>query len=170
MTSHPLLYVTSFHYLLVDPEAHRLNMELDLQSLFGLHVQCTAVLIGWDPPPRFLSSYTRALLVSQDRRHLSVTPCRSLVNKIDLPRSIKLCMCFSSCGTVSCGEENWSLSADAAGSVPSIMERRPADEDTFTTRAPRRSRGKRAWKKQFYSSGSGSDSIFDNKKHSVEAS
>jgi hypothetical protein len=24
----------------------RLNMELDLQSLFGLHVQCTAVLIG----------------------------------------------------------------------------------------------------------------------------
>ncbi len=25
---------------------HRLNMKLDLQSLFDLHVQCTAVLIG----------------------------------------------------------------------------------------------------------------------------
>jgi hypothetical protein len=38
----------------------------------------TAVLIGWDPattplPPR-LGSYTRALLVSQDWRHLYVTP------------------------------------------------------------------------------------------------
>ncbi len=30
---------------------HTLNIELDLQSLFGLHV-CTAVLIGWDPFPR----------------------------------------------------------------------------------------------------------------------
>jgi hypothetical protein len=31
--------------------SHRLNMDLDLQSLFGL--MCTAVLIGWDPatPP-----------------------------------------------------------------------------------------------------------------------
>ncbi len=28
---------------------HRLNMELDLQSLLGLHD--TAVPIGWDPPP-----------------------------------------------------------------------------------------------------------------------
>jgi hypothetical protein len=56
---------------------HGLNMELDLQSLFGL--LCTAVLIGWDPatPPPFpphLGSYQRALLVSQDRRHLLVTP------------------------------------------------------------------------------------------------
>ncbi len=42
----------------------------------------TAVLIGWgpkpDPPPTPISphfgSYTRALLVSQDRRHLFVTP------------------------------------------------------------------------------------------------
>jgi len=54
---------------------HRLNMELDLQSLFGL--LCTAVLIGWDfaSPPftRILGSYTRALLVCQDRRHLFVT-------------------------------------------------------------------------------------------------
>jgi hypothetical protein len=51
-------------------------MESDLQSLFGL--LCTAVLIGRDqqPPPLSLhsSSYTRALLVSQDRRHFFVTP------------------------------------------------------------------------------------------------
>jgi hypothetical protein len=47
------------------PPAHyRLNMELDPQNLIGL--LCTAVLIG---------SYTRALLVNQDRRHLFVTPC-----------------------------------------------------------------------------------------------
>ncbi len=55
---------------------HRLNMESDLQSLFGL--LCTAVLIGWDPGtpplPPHLGSYTSALLVSQDRRHLFVTP------------------------------------------------------------------------------------------------
>ncbi len=54
----------------------RLNMELDLQNLFGL--LCTAVLIGWDsatsPLPPHPGSYTRALLVSQDRRHLFVTP------------------------------------------------------------------------------------------------
>ncbi len=56
---------------------HRFNMELDLQSLFGL--LCTAVLIGWDPaiPPPLdphWGSYTRALVVSQDRRHLFVIP------------------------------------------------------------------------------------------------
>jgi hypothetical protein len=54
---------------------HRLNLELDLQSLFGL--LCTAVLIGSDPappPPPHFGSYMKALLVSQDRRHLFVTP------------------------------------------------------------------------------------------------
>jgi len=53
-------------------------MELDLQRLFGLHVYRTAVLIGRDPatPPLspHLGSNTRALLVSQERRHLFVTP------------------------------------------------------------------------------------------------
>ncbi len=53
-------------------------MELDLQSLVGLHVySCTHWLTPHNPPPpppRHLGSYTRALLVSQDRRHLSVTP------------------------------------------------------------------------------------------------
>jgi hypothetical protein len=46
---------------------HRLNMELDLQSLFWL--LCTAVLIGREPAslplPPYLGSYTRALLVSK---------------------------------------------------------------------------------------------------------
>ncbi len=61
---------------------HRLNMKLYHQILFRLHMHnCTAVtvLIGWDPTTPSLSprlgSYTRALLVSQDRRQLFVTPC-----------------------------------------------------------------------------------------------
>ncbi len=50
---------------------HRLNIELDLQSLFGLY------LIDWGtatpPLPQHLGLYsTRALLVSQDRRHIFV--------------------------------------------------------------------------------------------------
>ncbi len=52
---------------------HRLNMKLGLQSLIGLHVHsCTQPRNP--PPPQYLGSYTRALLVSQDRRHLVVTP------------------------------------------------------------------------------------------------
>ncbi len=56
-----------------------LNMELDLQSLFGLHVHsCTQWLRPRTllPPP--LGSYTRALLVSQDRRHWPLTPKKGL--------------------------------------------------------------------------------------------
>jgi hypothetical protein len=57
---------------------HRLkNMELDLQSLFMLHVHsCTnwpETLPATPPPPPHLGSYTRAILVSQDRRHFFVT-------------------------------------------------------------------------------------------------
>jgi hypothetical protein len=49
-------------------EMHRLNMELDLQSLF---VQsCTHWLSSRNPTPRIW-----ALLVSQDRRHFFMTPC-----------------------------------------------------------------------------------------------
>jgi hypothetical protein len=46
---------------------HRLNMKLDLQSLFGL--LCTAVLIDGTPQLPLspdLCLYTKALLVSQD--------------------------------------------------------------------------------------------------------
>ncbi len=59
-------------------------MELDLQSLLGS--MCTAVLFGWDPAspslPPHLGSYTRALLVNQDRRHLIVTPWLILSNRL----------------------------------------------------------------------------------------
>ncbi len=59
-----------------------LNMELDLKSLFEL--LCTAaVLSGWAPATPSLTphlgSHTRALLVSQDRRHLFVTSCRRFI-------------------------------------------------------------------------------------------
>ncbi len=64
------IHLRSCHLRLTLGRAHRLNMELDLQSLFGL--LCTAVLFGWDPGtpshPPHLGSHTRALLVSQDRR------------------------------------------------------------------------------------------------------
>jgi hypothetical protein len=58
---------------------HRLNMELHLQSLFGLHVQCAQLYSLAEtpqlPPPLsdYLGSFMRTLLVSQDRRHLFVT-------------------------------------------------------------------------------------------------
>jgi hypothetical protein len=53
--------------------SHRINMEVDLQSLFGLHVMWCAQLYSlaeWDPatptPPLHLDSNTKALLVSED--------------------------------------------------------------------------------------------------------
>jgi hypothetical protein len=58
-------------------------MEFDLQNLFGL--LCTLAMTPQLPPPPQFGSYTRALLVSQDRRHLFVTPWRYL--KIVLRRS-----------------------------------------------------------------------------------
>jgi hypothetical protein len=54
---------------------HGLNRELDFQSLFGIHVHsCSHWLRLLIPPPPHLGSYTRALLVSQGRRHLFVNP------------------------------------------------------------------------------------------------
>ncbi len=54
-------------------------MELDLQSLFEFHVHsCTHLLRPHiPPPPRIWAHIPRALLVSQDRRHLSVWPSGS---------------------------------------------------------------------------------------------
>ncbi len=106
-------------------------MELDLQSLFGLHVYSWARIcerlgspgidsgtsnrgivptrqagnrfldslkglqiralfsLAVTPPnatsPPHLGSYTRALLVSQDRRHLFVTPCTAPIREINVP-------------------------------------------------------------------------------------
>ncbi len=53
---------------------YRLNMELNLQSLFGLHVHsCTHWLRPRTPLPPTPRVWGQ-LLVSQDRRHLFVTP------------------------------------------------------------------------------------------------
>jgi hypothetical protein len=51
-------------------------MELDLQSLFGAPCAQLYSLVETphSPHPPHLGSYTRELLVSQDRRHLFVTP------------------------------------------------------------------------------------------------
>jgi hypothetical protein len=64
--------------------AYRLNFKLDLQSLFGLLcVQLYSLAEAPQPNhspspnPPHLGFYTMALLVSQDRRHLFVTPCSS---------------------------------------------------------------------------------------------
>jgi hypothetical protein len=53
-------------------------MEFDIQSLFGLHVHsCTHWLRTRPPPhpPALGLIYEGAIGVSQDRRHLFVTPC-----------------------------------------------------------------------------------------------
>jgi hypothetical protein len=51
-------------------------MEVDLQSLFGLHAQLysLAETPQLPPSPRIWTRITKALLVSKDRRHLFVTP------------------------------------------------------------------------------------------------
>jgi hypothetical protein len=55
---------------------YRINMELDRQSLFGLHMHnCTHWLRARKPPQP--PTPTRARLLSYDRRHLFVTPMQS---------------------------------------------------------------------------------------------
>ncbi len=55
---------------------HRLNMEIDLQSLFGLHVHsCYHWLRTRNPPPPRIWARGRYWsMVRQDRRHIFVTP------------------------------------------------------------------------------------------------
>ncbi len=62
---------------------HRLNLELVLQSYLGSCVQLYSLPETLQPHllPPHLGSYTRALLVSQDRRHLFVTPCYKCISK-----------------------------------------------------------------------------------------
>jgi hypothetical protein len=64
------LYFTKYAWRFFPVDCtHRLNMELDLRSLFGLHVQCAlckAVLIGCEPappppPPAFELIYEAAI-------------------------------------------------------------------------------------------------------------
>ncbi len=67
MTKWPTLQLNGQHTLARQNKSvcilHSLNIELDLQSVFG--VLCTGVLIGWDPAIGQPSG--------QDRRHLFVT-------------------------------------------------------------------------------------------------
>ncbi len=82
------LHSHEYLYRVLTCRRHRLNMELDLQSLFGLHVHSfTHWLSPRDPPPPppHLGLYTRALLVSQDRRHLFVTPLVGTLRTCSVP-------------------------------------------------------------------------------------
>jgi hypothetical protein len=60
-----------------DVSSHRLNMEAVCLGSMSRDVHsCTHWLRPRNPPSSpALDSYTRALLVSKDRRHLFVTPC-----------------------------------------------------------------------------------------------
>ncbi len=75
-TEHILWWLNYIYYLLY---------LFIIKSFFGLHVQsCTPWLRPRNPPPSphppRLGSFTRALLVSQDRRHLFVTPCFEFIH------------------------------------------------------------------------------------------
>jgi hypothetical protein len=60
------LYLALSRHLTTALLPHRINMELDLQSLFGLHVHsCTHWLRPRNPPLQHSGSYKRALLISQ---------------------------------------------------------------------------------------------------------
>jgi hypothetical protein len=70
---------------------HRSTMELDLQSLFRLHVHsCTQLRPRSSPLPPHLGSCTRSLSVSQNRRHLFVIP---RAGGITPPHSISQIIC-----------------------------------------------------------------------------
>jgi hypothetical protein len=55
--------------------------KLDLQSLFGLNVHSCTHWLSPAIPPLHLVSYARALLVSQERRHLFGLTTNALVNE-----------------------------------------------------------------------------------------
>ncbi len=83
---------------------HRLNMEIDLQSKFGLHVTwCVQLYSLAETPaatplsPRIWTRITRALLVSKDRRHLFVPPAPTVLFQYisDVSYlSSSLCSCY----------------------------------------------------------------------------
>ncbi len=52
----------------------RLNMELDLHYLLFVIFLFTHRVRPRNPPTRHLGSFARALMISQDKRHLFVTP------------------------------------------------------------------------------------------------
>jgi hypothetical protein len=90
---------------------HRLNMEVDFQSFIwaSCHVMCTAGLIGWDSATPHRDSYTRALLVSKDRRHLLVTPWQycTVVYTIRI-QIFNICSCAECLASIYPAFSSWS--------------------------------------------------------------
>ncbi len=87
----------------LETQRHRLNMEVNLLSLFGLHVTWCAQLyslaespetLQLPPSPRIWSRITRALLVSKDRRHLFVSPYPKVRKRTFLLLSFLNPLCF----------------------------------------------------------------------------
>ncbi len=74
---------------------HSLNMELDLQSIFGLHVHsCTHWLLPRNPPSLRIWAHIRGryVLVSQERRHWppAAVPSFKFLKQISRKKLIKL--------------------------------------------------------------------------------
>jgi hypothetical protein len=95
------------------------------------NVFCTGVLFGFDPPtpppphtpiPTHWDLYTRALLVSKDRRHLLVTPWQQVTE------NIYMCVCVAKVAQrrrghespegTGAGSSQGSLAASSAGQGP----------------------------------------------------
>jgi hypothetical protein len=69
------------------------KMSLLYSAAIGWISKVHLILIGWDPappPPPHLGSYTRALLVSPDWRHLFVSPCLQLFPDVEMGPNINL--------------------------------------------------------------------------------
>jgi hypothetical protein len=78
----PDIFFSVYHTAHFYPKTHRLNMELHVQSLLRLHVHSSTHWLRTPSLLPHLGSYTRAPLVSQDRRHLFVTPCKKRKNGV----------------------------------------------------------------------------------------
>ncbi len=66
------------------------EVTVDLQGLFGLHLHsCTHHWLRPRNPPSHLGSYTSALLVSQDRRHLFGDPSSRILKVLYLNHALK---------------------------------------------------------------------------------
>ncbi len=89
-----VLSVGNCMVLLSVQAAHRLNIELDFQSLFGLlciQLYSLAEIPQLPPFPMHLGSYMMAILVSQERRHLFVTPClQTTTDQIQTSQSVQM--------------------------------------------------------------------------------
>ncbi len=96
---------------------HRLNMELDLRTLFGLHVHCTlytTLFIGWDPATlpsrRHIWAHIRGHYWSAKIDYISCEPLAKTYNLNFLwrhsPKSILYSPAYESLTHFSCFEES----------------------------------------------------------------